>query len=88
MALRAFQDAAGVEWQVWDTIPAKLVSTTYEGGWLTFQSAVEKRRLAPIPLYWTNADVEELMRLLRKAKPVAELLGGRGAEETGPEARP
>jgi hypothetical protein len=88
MALRSFQDADGVEWQVWDTIPAKLVSTTYEGGWLTFQSAAEKRRLAPIPLYWMNADVEELSRLLRKAKPVAELLGPRTAEDEGPSLRP
>ena len=88
MALRTFQDADGVEWQVWDTIPAKLVSTTFEGGWLTFQSATEKRRLAPIPLYWVSADSEELSRLLRRAKRVEERLGARTAEDGGPTLQP
>jgi len=88
MALRTFEDAAGVEWQVWDTIPAKLVTTTYEGGWLTFQSVAEKRRLAPIPLYWASADKEELNRLLRKAKPVEDRLAERRVEDEGPPLQP
>jgi hypothetical protein len=70
MAHRVVEDARGVKWEVWDTLPEKLVSFTLEGGWLTFQSDGEKRRLAPIPLYWANADDEELLRMLQSAKPV------------------
>jgi hypothetical protein len=71
MPLRQFTDARGVSWQVWDTLPEKIVSNTLEGGWLTFQSEGEKRRLAPIPLYWANAPEDELRALLARARPVA-----------------
>jgi hypothetical protein len=81
MGHRTFEDAQGVEWQVWDTIPSKLVSTTLEGGWLTFLSTEEKRRLSPIPLYWASADDAELRRLLGQAKPVRDRTAERLAEE-------
>lgn len=71
MALRTFRDASGVAWQVWDTLPEKIVSNTLEGGWLTFQCEGEKRRIAPIPLYWANASDEELRALLARARRVA-----------------
>jgi hypothetical protein len=71
MPLRHLTDSRGVEWQVWDTLPGKIVSNTLEGGWLTFQSHEEKRRLAPIPLYWANAPDEELRALLERARPVS-----------------
>ena len=64
MALRTFRDADGSLWQAWDTLPEKIVSNTLEGGWLTFQREGEKRRLAPIPLYWANASDDELRVLL------------------------
>ena len=70
MALRSFTDQRGVDWQVWDTLPEKLVSNTLEGGWLTFQSGDEKRRLAPIPLYWATAPEDQLRELLARARPV------------------
>jgi hypothetical protein len=71
MPLRQFTDSRGVEWQVWDTLPEKIVSNTLEGGWLTFQSQAEKRRLAPIPLYWAKAPDDELRTLLDRARPVS-----------------
>ena len=74
MPLRHFTDPRGVDWQVWDTLPEKIVSNTLEGGWLTFQSENEKRRLAPIPLYWANAPDEELRGLLARARVVAGTL--------------
>lgn len=86
MALRTFTDAEGTEWQVWDNIPDRLVSNTLEGGWLTFQSPTEKRRLAPIPLYWVTADEEELARLLATARPVRERWVEQ-REDEGDEAR-
>ena len=75
MALRTFRDANGILWQVWDTLPAKIVSNTLEGGWLTFQREGEKRRLAPIPLYWANAGEDELRALLEQARPVGPVGG-------------
>ena len=70
MGHRTIRDEQGLEWQVWDTTPAKQVSDTLEAGWLTFESAAEKRRLAPVPLYWLNATDGELLALLDRAQPV------------------
>jgi hypothetical protein len=77
MSYRTFQDTNGDEWQVWDVFPSTDVRHTLQGGWLTFQSQSEKRRLAPVPLYWVSADDEELRRLLKTAKPAPELTGAR-----------
>jgi hypothetical protein len=74
---RTFTDAAGVEWEVWDVFPSTDVRHTLQGGWLTFQSPTEKRRLAPVPLYWVNADDGELRRLLQTAKPVVDRLAAK-----------
>jgi len=58
MASREFTDSKGVVWRVWDVTPTHLHPITkseeymepWAGGWLTFQSADEKRRLvAPYP---------------------------------------
>ncbi len=86
MGLRNFRDSNGILWQAWDTLPEKIVSNTLEGGWLTFQREGEKRRLAPIPLYWANASEDELRALLARAKSVAPAGGaGAGAEAGRPE---
>ena len=88
MALRDFRDSRGELWHVWDTLPAKVVSNTLEGGWLTFQREGEKRRLAPIPLYWANAPDEELRQLLERARPVGPAGGvPASAEPPRPEKR-
>lgn len=79
MPHRTFTDHDGVEWQVWDIVPGKRVRHSLAGGWLTFESATEKRRLAPIPFYWVHADDAELERLLATANPVprrTEAFGG------------
>ena len=77
MGYRVFRDSQGVEWQAWDVFPSTDVRRTLIGGWLTFQSSREKRRLAPVPLYWANADEVELRRLLDSAKPAVERTGAR-----------
>ena len=88
MPLRKFHDARGVAWQAWDTLPEKIVSNTLEGGWLTFQCEGEKRRLAPIPLYWANASDEELRALLERARPVRPFgESAADAESPRPEGR-
>lgn len=70
MAYRSFTDRDGIEWQVWDVLPNSTVRHTLSGGWLTFESAEEKRRLAPVPLYWVSAEDDELERLMRTAAVV------------------
>ena len=70
MAHRTFRDRSGLEWQVWDVIPSKFVGATLDGGWLTFLAGDDKRRLAPVPLYWLSASEDELVTLLESAKAV------------------
>jgi hypothetical protein len=41
-----------------------------EGGWLTFLSETEKRRLSPIPDGWATATERELTDWLQRADPV------------------
>ncbi|HJR65206.1 MAG TPA: hypothetical protein VJ802_02170 [Gemmatimonadaceae bacterium] len=60
MAYREFVDNAGTMWRVWDTYPVaantlRTVSPSFAGGWLTFESDTERRRLAPIPAGWEIA---------------------------------
>lgn len=44
------------------------LSSGFEGGWLTFETLGEKRRLAPIPEGWADLPDEELLALLNQAK--------------------
>ena len=51
------------------------VSSGYEQGWLTFESAGEKRRLAPVPQGWQDFSLERLELLCRLAQPVEQRHG-------------
>lgn len=42
----------------------------FRHGWLTFESANERRRLAPIPPGWDDGSDEALLRLCERATPV------------------
>ena len=84
MTHRKFRDGAGGEWEVWDTIPSEIVHTAQEGGWLTFRSAAEKRRLAPIPLYWVSATDAELGELLGRAAPAPKVHDRQSSHDGGP----
>ena len=70
MAHRIFKDTDGRDWEVWDVVPSQWVGPTLDGGWLAFQSGTDRRRLAPLPLYWATAPEIELRELLARAKPV------------------
>jgi len=73
--MRQFRDAAGVEWQVYQTertIAAKrrrdhLLPAEYREGWLVFESEIEKRRIAPVPPAWGDLSDEALSALCAKA---------------------
>jgi hypothetical protein len=69
--IRDFTDSAGVHWQVWSTVPAMGgVAGSFRQGWLTFTSAADRRRLAPIPPNWEMASDAELRRYADRATPV------------------
>jgi len=69
MAVRAFTDSEGTSWRVWNTRPSKegLYSAEFSAGWLTFESAKERRRLAPIPRDWEEVSLERLGLFCRMA---------------------
>ena len=48
---------------------APLLPREMAGGWLCFDSPVEKRRLFPIPEGWDRFADDELLRMCRSARP-------------------
>jgi hypothetical protein len=75
MAVRDFVDPKGVSWRVWPVTPEALQPKTaaedylgdYGEGWLCFESAGERRRLARYPLDWENLSDQALCALLAAA---------------------
>lgn len=70
MAYREFSDAQGIRWKVWATRPTVggIYSSGFEEGWLTFEGASQRCRLAPIPARWEIADDAKLRLMLKAAK--------------------
>lgn len=73
--MRQFRDAAGLEWRVYQTernAAAEqrrdhLLPSEYLEGWLVFEAATEKRRLAPVPPGWSDLADEALAALCSSA---------------------
>lgn len=86
MAYRDFTDNSGVEWKVWDTYPhsAANVRAGYAGGWLSFESSAERRRLQPVPAGWAQATEDELWEWLGRASVVRVLEVDRILEDLVP----
>jgi hypothetical protein len=79
MAVREFTDSKNTVWRMWDVTTAQLHPVTksedYMGelaeGWLAFESANEKRRLAaPYAANWATMTDPELEALCQMATPV------------------
>lgn len=72
MQSRTFLDRSGMRWHVWSTVPsrASILGPDFGQGWLTFESAVSRRRLAPIPPQWEGLSEERLEQLCRTAREV------------------
>jgi hypothetical protein len=87
MPIREFRDSAGVEWRVWDTTPWEraVYDERLKGGWLTFESAGSRKRLAPIPRGWEEASPERL-ELMCRAADVVRRLGGPVSPTHDPDA--
>lgn len=79
MASREFEDASGLAWRVWNTVPtsgAVINNPGFEKGWLTFESETGMlRRLAPVPPGWEGLPSDRLELLLRNAAEVPRHTG-------------
>jgi hypothetical protein len=93
MPIREFDDAGGVRWRVWPTTPQRgNVRPQFASGWLAFESTDERRRLAPVPDAWADADDGTLCEFLAQATVVKRdtgalldsiATGARGPEKSG-----
>ncbi len=79
MAVREFTDSKNIVWRVWDVTTAQMHPVTKNedfmgelaDGWLAFESAFEKRRLAaPYPAEWATMSIPELEALCGQAPRV------------------
>ena len=79
MAVREFTDSKNVVWRVWDVTTAQMHPVTKNedfmgdlaDGWLAFESAGEKRRLAaPYPAEWATMPIPDLEALCHQAPRV------------------
>ena len=77
MAIRDFTDSAGTAWRVWSTTPraGAVFEESHKAGWLTFESATTRKRLAPIPRGWEKATPERLELMCRAAEVVRRTSG-------------
>lgn len=85
--MREFVDGRNTEWRAWDITPERMHPATaremfhgdyadFQEGWLVFESAGERRRLAPFPSHWETFPVERLEELLAMAAPVHQRTSG------------
>jgi hypothetical protein len=73
LSILSFTDSHGVAWRVWETLPGigvVSVDGRLTGGWLTFDSQSERRRLVPIPRGWENAGAAALEAMCGDAERV------------------
>jgi hypothetical protein len=77
MAIREFTDSAGMAWRVWSTTPqpGAVYDERHKAGWLTFESARIRKRLAPIPPGWEEATRERLELMCQAAEVVRRATG-------------
>ena len=93
--MRQFRDEAGVEWQVSLTARGSdavsrehALPEAYREGWLVFESAQQKRRLAPVPPNWESMPAEALAALCARALPQVTRTRGLGEAKVGAEGEP
>lgn len=95
---RQFTTASGEPWMVYEVRRAasnggrrEVLPADFATGWLSFQSATEKRRLAPAPTGWEKLSDAALRELLARAEPVSTSLRFSGLTQpshTRPTERP
>jgi hypothetical protein len=87
--VREFRDVAGTQWSVFratpDTSPSRrgrILPDAFRLGWLVFECARERRRLAPVPQDWEALTERELERLCT----LADVVPARAARRTAASA--
>ena len=91
-AVRHFRDKAGIDWQVFLTARGSdavskehFLPEAYREGWLVFESAQEKRRLAPVPANWESLSSDALASLCAQASPqIPRARSAEGKTSSGP----
>jgi hypothetical protein len=92
-ASRELDDENGVRWAAFEVHPATSsvrpsVREHFRDGWLSFDSPVGTRRIAPIPAEWHTMADEQLLELLKTAEPAARRTGRRRGEAAPDSERP
>jgi hypothetical protein len=70
MTMRSCTDRTGTRWEIFEVHPSgdgrtlERMPEAFRAGWLCFQSASERRRLAPIPLGWQEWEERALLGAL------------------------
>jgi hypothetical protein len=73
---RVFDEVQGRRWRVYavhpsmSTVERDALPDAYRHGWLSFEAADEKRRIAPIPEGWEALSIDELRLLCQRAQRV------------------
>ena len=76
MAHRRIVDTEEQVWDVWEvqttaaTSRRILVQPDLQGGWLAFQCGEQRRRLAPLPVGWSEMSDHALLGLMDKAREI------------------
>lgn len=78
MAVRDVVDENGMKWKVWSVATATFHPKTaaedflgdYADGWLCFEAATQRRRLAMFPKDWGELPDAGILALLKKAEIV------------------
>ena len=81
MAYREFRDSGGTDWMVWDTVPSRPegLDPQIRDGWLTFECAEGRRRLAPPPKNWETVAESRLELMCRAAEAISRTTPARGS---------
>lgn len=73
-AHRVFDDLTGKRWHAFAVRPSSTskerasLPDAFRGGWISFESDQEMRRLAPIPAHWEDAPIEDLRAMCDRAE--------------------
>jgi hypothetical protein len=89
MGLREFRDSRGLQWKVWNVTPDSLDKRTtaedymreWQDGWLCFECADNRRRLASFPPKWEDLSDAELEQLLERSQTVKRRAAGEASGE-------
>jgi hypothetical protein len=79
MAVRDVVDENGTKWKIWSVSASSIHPRTaaedflgdYSEGWLCFECANQRRRLARFPQDWDRLSDQQLLGLLKTAHAVA-----------------